>query len=1480
MPKPIVNNKIIFQNSYGRIMQFSNWLNQGLRTGDSPTLASLQLTGDATVEGNLYVQGNTSILDSNVIEFEDNILLLNRNETGDGVTLNQAGLEIKRGNFENYRIVYNESDETFRIGVISNQQAVATREDTPLQNGIMIWNNNSRRLDSRDFISIDIQLISTTNSTSVTSGSITLSGGIGIEKDMFINGKINIKGSELYTDTSGSFNVSAPNDIVLSPVSKVQVPFEIPLAFGNNNQRIVARSSTNNIDIYGNGNINFIVNFGSSVSVPNQVPIIFSTSSEKVFADDSNNMVVTSSQDITFVPGSGKKVLIPLNVPLAFSNSSQYISANLLNDLNIVSGHNIFITPGPGLDVILPYDNGLKFGSAGLQRIYSDSNNRLYIQSSSDLNLSSNTKINIPTLIPLHLGSSYIKEVSSGNLEVSTHSIHVLGTKNATSAIDGAFVVEGGVGISKNLHVGGDLTVHGTMTTFNTETVVIEDNLIVLNSSPSGIADGGMLIKTSKTDGNVYAGAFYKESLGEFTFAYTNTSSNTLVDIVDYIPVRASALYLTSTTDSVDFSTGTLTMLGGAYINKNLIVGENITANSIALSTQLVTPNINCSSITTGNLVVSSTENTSIIVSGGMIIEKDVVIDGILTFNNTSPSTSITHGAVVSFGGVSVASTEDSTSITSGGALTIAGGLAVGKNMKIGGEIYSENTASFESITLRSTTGSITSYGPVEILSSSNSTGGALQVQGGASVGLDMYVGGKLQSDSASIGSLMINGTFDYFGNAKHTVINNTSGSSGWYYFGKIKGENGNDEYCDIQLTCNGLYRLNFLYNSSSTTFFSHSYNGDITIQPKATLQVYNDGVSTDMYLFAELPPNTDASVHVKTKSGTRFVVSFEGNSSQPNGEYSSFDEPWVLEYNTVDISNTNVEYGSVVVQDKLQVSDNLPIVGYNNANTTETRNVGFILQRYQKSNDTGEGDIVGGSANFSDTLINQSTASLYQIVLSSSASAIDDFYKGMWIKVTSGSNIQQVRRIVQYNGLQRVAQISDPWTTQNPSEGDTISIYGNGNIATFFEEASQTYKIAFSNTDDTDNVTNQVGLGVSHITTSSTSPSSIFLNGGLLINNTQNSVSFTEGGTLTSFGGAAFGKTLRVGELLVVGSSGSLYDGDLQINQANSTISLKYNSYSFVNFTHALSDTRFGIFASDEILSLSYSTTAEDPVESSKALCITNTGSLGINTSSVNSVITIAQNNYITVDDTDGYLGLSGTSSSSGSKILLYGVDHPTLQNNVHIYGETFGLYNSESNNLLLNVDQYGNMEIFASSPSSSSIQASFILNGGMSLTNSSNATSPTSGGGLTVVGGVAVAKDTHIGGDLYVQGDVVVPTLTQTPALSFTNTVGCSIISYGSNEIMKLNDSILLSFYVSTTPSAESTNCQFEFDLPDRTNNFINRTDVILQCSGYTDDIEVYPIFNIVGVAVPSSTRALVKFHSASTSVHNLMIMCRYKE
>lgn len=1538
MPKPIVNNKITYQNIYGRIIQFQEFLNQGVRTNDSPTFANLQLTGDATIEGNLYVEGNTTILDTNVIEFEDNIILLNRLETGSGVTLNQSGFEVERGSLENYRFVYNDPDGTFRIGLISNQQAVATRQDSPLQNGLMMWNNAQQRLDSRNAVSIDLSFTSTTNSTSSTTGSLKISGGLGIEKDITMNGTLyltgnsNINKSSIYTNsTTNSLNLTSTDDINLTPSVKITIPYNIPLTFGSSGQKISANSINNNLDIYANGNINLAVPFGQRITIPNQIPITFSTSNEKIYADDSNNMIIMSSQDVRLTPATGKKVLIPTNIPMAFGSSTQYISSNLLNDLNVQAGNNIYITPGTNLNAILPFDTGMKFGSTGLQRIYANNSNQLYILSTSDLFLNSSSYVRIPTNIPLAFGSNYkqfIKSNTSGNLLVdSEQGLQIVTTINSVSVDSGSLVVKGGVGIEKDVHIGGNLSVYGTTVTLNTETILVEDNLIIVNNTPLAMADGGLLIKRfadgiSSTNGNVYAGFFYKESTDEFTFGYTQTPSNTVVNVSDYIPLRSGQLHIMSDTDVIDFTTGSFTTLGGGYIGKNLIVNQNVTVSNLQVNNNINVVNLISTITTIGNILITSTENASdlssgsIITNGGASISKDILVNGIGKFINTSISNNSSTGSIVNYGGLGINCTEDSSSFTNGGALTIAGGVSIQKNLYISGEIISNTKGTFNQVLLTSTqnssnysSGSIISYGGISIVCSSNSisvtNGGSLTVAGGASFAKDVYVGETAYVNSISTGNLSVANNINYSGNGSFITLNNTNESKLWYYIGKLNNES--EGYSEIDFA--NSIKQNDLYTSHSyglkTIFsihngivsFTHNHYGDIPFDNsnKLTCYIYKDNTN-DYHLFANLPDYSVVNINVKTNQGPKFIFVNEGLDTLPNGTLSNFDNlTWTEIYNSNKESNLKYTFGDVTVEGTdFKTSANLPIIGYNNINTNESKHVGILLQRYQKANNTGLGDVVNNMTTplFTDILPNQSTSTTTQIKFSNSANSTDDYYKGWWIKVTSGNNIGQVRRIASYNGSQRVAEIETKWYIQNPSQNDSINLYGYQNVAFYYDEASDFMKLCYTSDENVKELRNQdyTNLQLNNLVVSSTQTSdnsstgSLVSYGGISIACTKDAVNISNGGSFLTMGGATVNKNLMVGDNIYIGSSDFATDSNFNINKSNATVTLQnnLNGYSYVNFVESDSNSRFGVLTdhSDDVLAITYTNDGFTPNNAEKLMTFKNTGFIGIGTTTnINSLITLGKNNYISSSLDDGFIGVNGGNTTSGSKITLYGNNHSTDPNNIII-----DTYNNGSlilkNNTKINqiIDNSGNVSLFSTTSSTNLTTGSLLLNGGMSIMCSVNSLSSTNGGTLTIAGGAGIVKDVYVGGNIDSRGTITANGFTNEPSLAFSNTQGCSIISYDNNKLIRVNNERLLSVCVVVSPLSESQNCQFEFDLPERINDFINRSGAIISCSGYTDDTELYTLFNTLGVASTGSKKATIKFQSASTGLHYLLITCRY--
>ena len=128
----------------------------------------------------------------------------------------------------------------------------------------------------------------------------------------------------------------------------------------------------------------------------------------------------------------------------------------------------------------------------------------------------------------------------------------------------------------------------------------------------------------------------------------------------------------------------------------------------------------------------SGAGNGALVVSGGMGVAGDSYINGTLTinslvgnisFSSSSPSTSYSSGATYFNGGVGIICTVAATSETSGGALSVAGGLALGKNAMLGGNItvYSTNNSTSALTGSGIFYGGLGVNGQVNIRSNSNS---------------------------------------------------------------------------------------------------------------------------------------------------------------------------------------------------------------------------------------------------------------------------------------------------------------------------------------------------------------------------------------------------------------------------------------------------------------------------------------------------------------------------------------------------------------------------------------------------------------------------------------------------------------------------------------------------------------------------------------------------------------------------------------
>lgn len=637
MSKSIVNNRISWSSSLDVLTQKDDWINQGVTSFDSPTFSNLQISGDTTIDGNLYVYGNTSVFDSNTIELEDNIILINRGESGEGVTLNQSGIEVDRGpNLTNYRFVFQEDKQNFAIGEIGSLQAVSTREDNPLSNGIMIWNNDMNRIDSKNDINIDISFSSTNNSINNSTGSVVISGGLGINKDIHMNGNLYLDSAstKLERNTNGVgdtiFQLSSDENIYINPKEDVLVTKNLKVlgAF----QVFGTTTTTDRETLVVNDNI-IIVNESPELSVGGGY--VIKTNNDRKYA----SMYYKQEFD-AFVFGYSE-------------NTSQ---ANLLQTTNYADLrlNKLFVQNSDKVSVSTP--GGMQLGddlvvgkklTCNTIEVESSSSNSVVITGSVEINsTNNNTSLSVSGNVDIDsdlqiIGKTtvgqYIKQNTTGNTNFTDNFLninyHLQDDKNDLEFQPSS--QKTGILLQRHQYsndeetkpelygkiVSGEPEITDTLSEQETTLPVpnleikfsnsfpARDNLyyenwwIKLNKTPNGgtsnqtrkivaydsnskIAQINTPWQQQPESGDIvelyyknYVSVCFDEEQNAVRFLYTDKKDFNIVSDVD-IKTRkitsSSSILISDTTDSNSTSSGNLNTYGGAGIGKKLYVGDNL----------------------------------------------------------------------------------------------------------------------------------------------------------------------------------------------------------------------------------------------------------------------------------------------------------------------------------------------------------------------------------------------------------------------------------------------------------------------------------------------------------------------------------------------------------------------------------------------------------------------------------------------------------------------------------------------------------------------------------------------------------------------------------------------------------------------------------------------------------------------------------------------------------------------------------------
>lgn len=170
---------------------------------------------------------------------------------------------------------------------------------------------------------------------------------------------------------------------------------------------------------------------------------------------------------------------------------------------------------------------------------------------------------------------------------------------------------------------------------------------------------------------------------------------------------------------------------------------------------------------------------------------------------------------------------------------------------------------------------------------------------------------------------------------------------------------------------------------------------------------------------------------------------------------------------------------GDLVVQgttttintETLTVEDNIILL--NSGNGELGIDSGLVIRRFQTPNNTGTGDVITSPTPIQESGAFQAgSATPGTLVLGLHASDTDDFYNGWWVIVTSGTGINQVRRIKDYVGATKTATLYV--TADNtasfidgldlvtaPALSDTYSLYSDVFSTSFYDESADSWTFA-----------------------------------------------------------------------------------------------------------------------------------------------------------------------------------------------------------------------------------------------------------------------------------------------------------------------------------------------------------------------------------------------------------------------------------
>lgn len=162
-------------------------------TGDASVTGNSHVTGDLTVTGTIAINGGVFNVTSAEVSTADNLIVVNAGQVGSGVTRGFAGIQVDRGDATDYQIVFDETDDMFKVGMVGDLQTIASQNYVATTSAPLVHSHSnattivSGYMSSTDKTKLD-GVAASANNYSLPTASNTVLGGVKVGSGLSIDG--------------------------------------------------------------------------------------------------------------------------------------------------------------------------------------------------------------------------------------------------------------------------------------------------------------------------------------------------------------------------------------------------------------------------------------------------------------------------------------------------------------------------------------------------------------------------------------------------------------------------------------------------------------------------------------------------------------------------------------------------------------------------------------------------------------------------------------------------------------------------------------------------------------------------------------------------------------------------------------------------------------------------------------------------------------------------------------------------------------------------------------------------------------------------------------------------------------------------------------------------------------------------------------------------------------------------------------------